>query len=476
MRPKPAPQVPAGNTGILSGLSENFAFHSSPEAFLVARIIQHHQEHSQEVRERAPVRAKILNRDIIVLSSYRQIQEVLGAARKEARGDDVPPYLAAPAYRQLMQDFFPPPNLLLQDGRTHERMQGPWKQCVHSWQSPNLRGGINRVASEFFDQMPRNLHINLYENLKQLSWKLFLSTFLDLSDSDPDFARFVMLHEDLLRGQFSLFPASVNVGFWHSPRKRAIDARKALQALISERLIERRPTWIPESSVEAPPSDEIVNHILMATSSLAVKGFASLLLALILNLFFAPHKQSGSRPLAESIKRGPPDARQSRLQAIFNETMRLSPPIVGVLRRTVRDCTVSTSNDEEPDTLIPTGFEAWCYFAGANRDPTVYGKNADLFVPERYSSTGQEVPYPLVFGGGAKSCLGAGFVSMTALTVVNALLDADVEILGGVEAAGVKAWLGHAVGQPDQWACDMKQLPTQRPSRPILVVFQNQQS
>ena len=312
--------------------------------------------------------------------------------------------------------------------------------------------------------------------MKRLSWKLFVSTFLDISDSDSDFVQFVKLQEDLLRGQFSLFPASVNVGFWHSPRKRGIDARKALQALISRRLIEKRPTWISGSSAEAPPPDEIINHILMATSSLAVKGFASLLLALILNLFIAPHEQSDSRSLSESIKRGPQDARQSRLQAVFNETMRLSPPIVGVLRRTVRDCTVSGSNDEEPDTLIPAGFEAWCYFSGANRDPTIFSDDADLFVPERYFSAKREVPNPLVFGEGAKSCLGAGFVSTTALAVADTLLDANIEILGSVDAAGVKAWLGHSIGKPEEWARDMKQLPTQRPSRPISVVFKSDQT
>ena len=472
---KPTPEIPPGNTSVLSGLSENFAFHSSPEAFLIARIIQHHEQHPQQVRERAPVGAKILNRDIIVLSSYRQIQEVLDVT-KAAVEDDAPPYVAAPAYNKLMKDFFPPPNLLLQDGRSHERMKDTWKHCVHSLQSQDIQGGVSTIAAIFFKQMPRGLHIDLYENLKRLSWKLYLSTFLELSDSDPDFLSFVKLQEDLLRGQFSLFPASVNFGFWHSPRKRGIDARRSLQELISKRLIQKWPTWLPERSLGTPPSDEIVNHILVATSSLAVKGLASLLLALILNLFFAPYEQSGSKSIAESIKRGPPAARRSHLQAIFYETMRLSPPIVGVLRRAVRDCTVSASRDDEPDPLIPQGFEAWCYFPGANRDPTVFGDDADLFVPGRYSDPEQEALPPLVFGEGPKSCLGADFVSMTALAVANALLDAGIEMQGRVEAAGVKAWLGHAIGQPDEWARDMKQLPTQRPSRPILVVFKSEQA
>ena len=110
MCPKPSPQVPAGNSGILAGVSENFAFHSSPEAFLVARILQHHKDHPDKVRQRTPVRAKILNRNIVVFSSYHQVKEVLCRQQTDTSGDDAPSFVAMAAYRQLMQDFFPPPS------------------------------------------------------------------------------------------------------------------------------------------------------------------------------------------------------------------------------------------------------------------------------------------------------------------------------------------------------------------------------
>jgi cytochrome P450 len=454
---------------MFSGVNENFSFHSSPEAFLVARIVQHRKDHPEEVRERAPVRAKILNRNVVIVSSFRQIQEVLGATEEEVVEDDAPPYVAVPAYKQLMQEFFPPPNLLLQDGKAHERMKEHWKKCAHSLESSTLKDSIDRMASEFFSQIQRHSQMDLYDTLKAISWKIFVSTFLDLSDADPDFDGFVKLQEDLLRGQFSLFPASINVGFWHSPRKRGIDARKTLQHLISGRLNVKKPTWIPEDLTKARPPDEIVNHILMATSSLAVKGFASLMLAILLNVFLFPYKQSGSSCLADWIDQENSKERKLRLEAILKETIRLSPPIVGVLRRTTRDCTVPTRSDQEPDTLIPTGFEAWCYFPGANRDPMVFGEDADLFVPERYLGDGPGPPSPVAFGLGPKSCLGAGFVNMAALTIVEALLDAKLYLTGNVEAAGVKGWLGHETATPEQWARDVKQLPTQRPSHPVLV-------
>ena len=469
MGSKPTPQVPLGNSSIFAGVNENFSFHSSPEAFLVARIIQHHKDKPQEVRERTPVRAKILNRNVVVVSSYRQIQEILQPNDDEATHNDAPTFVAVPSYRQLMQDFFPPPNLLLEDGESHQRMKVPWKQCAHSLESSMLKDGISRITLECFDRIPRDSKFNLYETLKALSWKLFLSIFLDLSNADPDFDDFVKLQEDLLRGQFSLFPASINVGFWHSPRKRGIDARKALQNMISRRLNVKKPTWISANLTKTRPPDEIVNHILMATSSLAVKGFAGLMLAVLLNVFLLPCERLGTPCLADWINQEDSKYRKLRLDATLKETLRLSPPIVGVLRRTTRDCTVSTRNNQQPDVLIPQGFEAWCYFPGGNRDPMVFGEDADLFVPERYLGNGPSPPAPVAFGLGSKSCLGAGLVNMAALTLVEALLDTRLYLSGDIEAAGVKGWLGHEIASPEQWARDVKQLPTQRPSQPILV-------
>lgn len=466
MCPKPSPQVPSGNTGILAGVSENFAFHSSPEAFLVARILQHHKEHPHKVHERVPVQAKILNRNIIVFSSYRQVQEVLCSNRSESSSHDASPFDAMPAYRQLMQDFFPPPNLLLADGGTHQRMQVPWKRCIHSMETADMFERMRKETSEFLQQIPKGSQIDLYEKLKLLSWKLFLSSFIDFSDADPDFNRFVKLQEDLLRGQFSLFPASVNFGFWHSPRKIGVDARKALQSLIAKKMEQNKPSWISGNQIH---KDEAINHILMATSSLAVKGFASLTLALLLHLFLFPHSASGSASLADWIMQGDTNMRRSRTEAMLKETLRLSPPVVGVLRRANQDCTIETSSEEEPDVLIPKGYEAWSYFPGANRDPTIFGDDADLFRPERYLDEGRDVPNPIAFGVGPKSCLGADFVSKAALTVVNVLLDSNLDYLGVVDATGVKAWLGHEIASPEEWAQDVKQLPVQRPSRPVMV-------
>ena len=77
-----------------------------------------------------------------------------------------------------------------------------------------------------------NSEVDLYESLKLLLWKILLGLMLQLSESDHDFHEIVRRQEDLLRGQFSLFPVSVNVRFWQSPRSRGIAAKNKLQQLM----------------------------------------------------------------------------------------------------------------------------------------------------------------------------------------------------------------------------------------------------
>lgn len=332
------------------------------------------------------MRARILNRNVIVVSSYRQVREVLDNEHGPVSESVVPRSIAGPAYWQLMQDFFTPPNLLLEDGERHMRMKTSWQRCIHSLQSSDIESSIRRDSSEFFDRVPRDAQIDLYKTMKKLSWKLFLRSFLDLDDADPDFDRIVELQEDLLRGQFSLIPTSVNLGFWHSPRKRDIDSRKGLQDLILRRLDAKKRRWCSAEVNGTPGMEERINHILMGTSSLAVEGLASLVTALLLNLFVFTQKGPRFECLAEWVGQNGTEERRVRLEAILKETTRLCPPVIGVLRRANQDCVVSAASDEEPDALIPAGFEAWCYFPGANRDPSVLGHDAGLFIKDRYLS------------------------------------------------------------------------------------------
>ena len=319
---------------------------------------------------------------------------------------------------------------------------------------------------------PRDTPIDLYGALKDLSWDIFLAVFLETSRTDPIFGKIVKLQEELLRGQFSLFPASVNVGVWQSPRHRGVRARKKLQELITEIIAVRRPPWLATFDAGQRDAEEMVNHALMATSSLAVKGFASLLLAFLLNLFIYRHSTNGYPSLSDWIEAGTEFSREQRLIAVLNETLRLSPPIPGVMRRASEDKVVMTADEHDPNILIPRGFDVWCYFPGANRDPSVFGEDADLFRPARYLDVDHEPAPSTAFGHGQKSCLGATFARDAAVAVYEAFAESHVRLSGAVDNVGVRGLLGWQVATPQQWAEGVKQLPIQRPSEPIMACLQ----
>ena len=125
-QPKSPPQLPLGTTSTLRGITENFSFHASPESFIASRIQQWQQRQDPSVLDkRTPIRAKILNRNVAIISSYRQTQAILNADNdedEEATGKQ-PPYIASQAYHELMVEFFPPLNLLLSDGCPHRKMR-----------------------------------------------------------------------------------------------------------------------------------------------------------------------------------------------------------------------------------------------------------------------------------------------------------------------------------------------------------------
>ncbi|KAI7187143.1 hypothetical protein KC363_g6198 [Hortaea werneckii] len=471
--PKPEAQLPSGTSSFLSGASENFSFHSSPESFIINRILQYHKDRPEEIDKRKTVRAKILNRNVAVVSSYEQIKQVLEPSDGTVKDNQQPPYVATAPYNRLMEPFFPPPNLLLKDGCPHQSSKDQWRQLVQSLSNQTVREQTQTNISTFLQRVPLDAPLDLYATCKDFGWQIFLSTFLNIEPQTPEYNEVEKLQEDLLRGQFSLFPVTVNTGFWHSPRKVGIDARKKLQAFIEKRLNSRPPAWLNAQALSKEAREETVNHLLMSTSSLAVKGFASLMTALLLNVFVFKGKQSG-QSVAREITSCPPGEREGRRAAVMKETLRLSPPIVGIMRRTTQQRTLHNSHPDEPDILVPEGWDVWPYFPGGNRDVAVFGNDADDFDPSRYLKGTGGPPEPVAFGLGHKRCLGQTFVEDSALAVLGAFEKQGLGLQGTVDAAGVRAWLGWERDDPGVWAKDMKQLPTQHPAQPVMVRFSKQ--
>ena len=475
------PVLPHGSPSTLAGLSETFSFHSSPEAFITSRVLAFRELNPSVANSRTPIRAKILNRNVAVISSYEHVKQIL------CRSEFTESFGAAQAYDELMAPFFPPSNLLLSDPPFHKPMKETWVERMESL-AENSRTVVQSCVRSHLQRIESGATVDLYESMKELSWKVLLSIFLSSNKHDvsqDDLAEIESLQESLLRGQFSLFPVSINTGFWRSPRSKGLEARKKLQELFKARVADT-PTGCPFAMNGKEERDDVAAHLLPFTSSLAVKASASILTAFLLNLYVAPRRDSdGDTSLAKVLLfLNHDDDRKALLYSILLETERLSPPVVGIMRRSLKEAILKSSQENLVDTLIPKNWDVWLYFVGAARDPATFGSTAETFIPERYynaDSGGKERNQGFAFGDGWKACLGGDLMRDIAMTVAKTCIgilpqDSDSDIKLDIQAdvesipRGVQGWLGWQTDvSPEEWARDMKQLPTQRPVKPVNV-------
>jgi len=469
------PVLPHGNSSTLSSLSETFSFHSSPESFITSRVLAFQASNPTLADSRTPIRANVLNRNVAVISSYKHVRQILHDEDKASS------LSAGKAYDKLMAPFFPPPNLLLADPPAHRPMKDVWKTRMESLPA-KVHPIVQKTAVEYFRGFRSGATIDLYESMKELSWRLILGIFTAASEEDA--AEIEALQEDLLRGQFTLFPISINAKLWRSPRAKGKAARKRLQTLLKAR-VEDRAKACPFAANGDVEAEDVARHLLLFTSSLAVKSLASLLTAVLLDLFI--YREAGRRDgdtHASNISLSNAVDRLELLKSMILETERLSPPVVGIMRRTTQDIILASGQEHTQDTLVPKDWDVWLYFVGAGRDPAVFGDTADLFRPGRYHDLKENVcgaEHGFAYGAGPKSCLGEDLMREVVMNVASTVLGLDSEKLEAKPSIelqgkrndipkGVQGWLGWQQNiKPEEWARDMKQLPTQRPLKAVMV-------
>ena len=471
---------------VLSTLNQSFAFHSSPESFISTRLqnlsVTDPDLVSSAASKQKIIQAAILNRKVHIISSYELCKSILlgdgttgerhghsesespipgeSKGSNDSTRSDLDTFVVGPAYRQLMADFFPPPNILLEDSGIHATNKERWKQQLSTFPT-DVTPLIRDITRAHLSTFCKGSSIDLYENLKDLSWKILLGIFLNLNIEDEAYSTIEKAQETLLRGQFSLFPVAVNMPFWQSPRSKGIKARQDLLPMLREQVDKQEPSC-PLLRQQTIGKDEMSSHCLLFTSSIANKALASLLTATIMNLFLLP----GPTPLAAIVRSHPPDMRRPLLESILLETERLSPPVVGVMRRVQRDIELPLPETEDRHR-VPAGCDVWLYLAGANRDPTVFS-DAEKFMFDRFMAS--DIPRGFTFGFGNKTCLGSEIVHQIVSVIATEMIDADITLHGNVSEYGVKGWLGWETGvPPSAFASDLKQLPCQRPRKPVHV-------
>lgn len=266
----------------------------------------------------------------------------------------------------------------------------------------------------------------------------------------------------------------LNLGFFQNTFSRGQAAKVQFDQVVRDQLQEEDATQQCPFAVNVRgklSSSSLSSHHAMFSSSLVVKSFASLATALLLQLFKV--NENSKTTLASELLSIEDDLYNSRLEGVITETERISPPIVGVMRR------VTSRNGiklEASKTNVPCGWDIWPYFPLANRDKTTFGDDASLFKAHRYWQT-PNTPRPLTFGAGVKSCVGRNIVRMWLRELAvcflgrgNTLIGYDMEFEQVQMDDGVQSWLGWLAEEKDStWKGGVKQLPTQRPRNAISV-------
>ena len=113
---------------------------------------------------------------------------------------------------------------------------------------------------------------------------------------------------------------------------------------------------------------------------------------------------------------------KTQMAMVLNESLRLYPPVVALLRRTVKD--IRLGGESGAGILIPEGTEVVLPLLTWHHDPKYWGHDADKFRPERFGEGGARRPGSgafIPFSMGPRACIGRAF-SMLEAKLVMAML------------------------------------------------------
>lgn len=109
-----------------------------------------------------------------------------------------------------------------------------------------------------------------------------------------------------------------------------------------------------------------------------------------------------------------------QISRIINEALRLYPPTVAFIRRSEREVRLGKF-------ILPANIQLFISNLVVHRDPGIWGDDAHLFKPERFSgevakATSNNVAAYFPFGIGPRTCVGFNFATVGAKIVLIMIL------------------------------------------------------
>jgi len=495
-------KLPPGDLGS-SFVGNTFTFHSDAQSLILSSLASHPE---------APIiRAKVIGRDVALVMDHAIAASVLDHSTTQAkagkeRGKEVQVedgeekvttrFSHREAYKQLIGTFFVEPNILLEDEDEPDRSahRAQWddhmdKILGSEW--PAIESTLRTIIIKYRETWTTGPPVDIYEACKDLSHDLVFRHFLGLDRHiDPQlFGRALALSDASSRGQFSV-PVKANLGgMFESAYSKGLRAQEQFNGIVLERIEAGKCPFLntslsdnttttttrattttdssspstsnsPAPSSSSPSSSSVSSiakasaqsHTSMFSSSLVIKALSSYLTFAFL--------QTSRNPTAP-------------LNDILLESERLSPPIIGVLRRVLDGPWRPPIERMEMEMEIPVGWDVWLYFPLINRDTKIYGDDANLFRPERWKDP--NLAEPMSFGRGGKRCIGREMVRRIGRLVLDEMTRDGLRVLieGDVDGSlqDFLGWRDDTNGTKEGWK-GVKQLPVQRPRERVMVRFE----
>jgi cytochrome P450 len=315
-----------------------------------------------------------------------------------------------------MSDFFAG-GLLMRDFEEHRIHRRIMQTAFKSENMRHYTDTINAIVKNAVMGWLQQGEIAFYQETKKLLLSIAFEVFCKVDTEDSDETNINKAFVDLMEGTMGM----VRKDWPGMLYRRGMNGRRYLQNYFS-RLVSKKRAGNDQDifshfcherneAGEYFTDGEIADHMIFlmlaahdtTTSAITMAGYyLANNLALQQQLFAEQDHADGSASYETLMERMP------LLESVFQETLRLHPPVSIIFRRTIRDCKIDGTHIPA-HSMLAAPIQ---YIQQMN----AWWTDAKSFSPERFSENiAENRKHPFMwapFGGGAHKCIGMHFADL----------------------------------------------------------------
>ncbi|MFL5820363.1 MAG: cytochrome P450 [Solirubrobacteraceae bacterium] len=313
------------------------------------------------------------------------------------------------------------------DGPEHQRQRRLLSAALRGGRIQAYEAAMLAAADREIESWPVGEPFALLPSMRSLTLDVILEAVFGV---DQGLARDELKH----RLQALLTPSAgwptalmlvVSAGRWGGPRRRFEERRRLVDIVIYEEIARRR------AAPDLERRQDVLSLMLLACDEDDRAMTDEEVRDQLITMLVAGHETTagGLAWAFDLLLRHPAvlvrlqaelaDGDGDFLNAVVKETLRIRPPVVGVVPRRV----VAGGPYELGGYLLPPGSHVSPAISAIHRRPDRY-PDPDAFRPDRFLGPDAPDAYSwLPFGGGPRRCLGAGFATYEMAVVIGRVLE-----------------------------------------------------